>query len=109
MRIIFLALIAFSTLSLDAQTITVYVKDRAPVGPVDLSRGMAKAAELLCPAGVQIRWHRGEPNSQNPDFGRLIRSGSFPAFPVVSARKSWPLHRHTREFISRFSMIVYLR
>jgi hypothetical protein len=72
MRTIFLAVIALSRLSLDAQTITVYVKDRAPVGPVDLSRAMAKAAELLCPAGVQIRWHRGEPNSQNPDFGRLI-------------------------------------
>ncbi len=50
MRIIFLAVMALSRLSLDAQTITAYVKDRAPVGPVDLSRGMAKAAELLCPA-----------------------------------------------------------
>lgn len=68
MRITLVAMAAATMLSLDAQTIAVYIKDSAAVKPVDLSRAMVKAAELLSAAGVGIEWHRGEPSSRNQDF-----------------------------------------
>jgi hypothetical protein len=72
MRTTLVAVAAATMLSLEAQTIAVYVKDSAAVKPADLSRAMVKAAELLSAAGVEIQWHRGEPSSRNQDFRRPI-------------------------------------